>query len=154
WPQNKNFTAENNLFGPTLGAGIEFDSISCMDSGNNPSLNPNKAVLAGTTTLPTGTIRLQRRAGDRYYDTVNFPDAGEIRIGKYSLRYPSKTVEGDVATRPGVTRGTVGGGAGQGPYPAGTVVTQIFNACGEMQSDGTPTPTPPVCQAGPGTCKG
>lgn len=154
WPQNKNFTAENNLFGPTLGAGIEFDSISCMDSGNNPSLNPNKAVLAGTTTLPTGTIRLQRRAGDRYYDTVNFPDAGEIRIGKYILRYTSKTVDGDVVTLHGVTQGTVGGGAGQGTYPAGTVVTQIFNACGAMQSDGTPNPNPPVCQAGPGTCKG
>ena len=154
WPQNKNFTAENTVFGPTLGAGIEFDSISCMDSGNNPSLNPNKALLAVPTTLPTGTIRLLRRAGDRYYDTSNFPTAGEIRIGKYILRYTSKTIDGDAVTLGGVTEGTVGGGAGEGAYPAGMVVTQIYNWCGATFSDGSANPNPPVCQAGPGTCKG
>jgi hypothetical protein len=154
WPQNKDFVAENNLFGPTLGAGIEFDSISCMDSGRNPSLNPNKGLLATTTTLPTNTISLLRKAGDRYYDVVNFPNAAEIRIGKYILRYTSKTVDGDVVTLHGVTEGTVGGGAGKGSFPAGTVVTEIFNFCGGTLSDGSPSPNPPVCQAGPGTCKG
>jgi len=154
WPQNKDFRAENNVFGPTLGAGIEFDSISCMDSGNNPSFNPNKAQLAATTTLPATEIVLLRNAGNRYYDVVNFPNAGEIRIGKYILRYTSKTVDGGVVTLHGVTAGTVGGGPGTGTFAAGTVITQIYNFCGGTLSDGSPNPNPPVCQAGPGTCKG